>query len=138
MQVLTAREASIFACVVDTLLAPAAPLPPVHDTDAVAAFDRWLALAPAVNRAALRAVLLALELAPRLTRRRTRWRRLAPAERLAVVGALERRGARPLVEAVRATAAVSYYGDAGVSALLGYAPATATAQAPAHRPAVPA
>jgi hypothetical protein len=123
MQILSAREASIFACVVDTLLAPAPPLPPVHHTDAVAAFDRWLALAPATNRGALRGVLLALELAPRLTRHRTRWRRLPPADRLGVLRALERRGARPLVEALRAVAAISYYGDAGVSALLGYAPA---------------
>jgi hypothetical protein len=122
VEVLTAREASIFACLVDTLLAPAPPLPPVHETDAVASFDRWLELAPAPNRVALRAVLLALETAPRLTRHHTRWRRLAPAERLALLERLERAGGRPLVEALRATAAVSYYGDARVSALLGYEP----------------
>jgi hypothetical protein len=125
LQVLTPREASIFACLVDTLLAPAPPLPPVDRTDAVAAFDRWLAAAPAVNRAALRAVLVAVEIAPRLTRRRSRWRRLPPEERLATLRSLERAGGRPLVEALRATAAVSYYGDPAVSRLLGYAPRAA-------------
>lgn len=123
--VLSAREASIFLCLVDTLLAPAPPLPPVTRTDAAPAFDAWLARAPRVNRVALRGVLLALELAPRLGRRRERWRRLAPAERLAFLAALERRGGRPVVEALRASAAVSYYGDAGVSALLGYTPRSA-------------
>ncbi|HMJ37072.1 MAG TPA: hypothetical protein VK501_24420 [Baekduia sp.] len=124
MTVLSPREASIFACVTDTLLAPAPPLPPVHATDAVASFDAWLARAPRPNRLALRAVLLALEIAPRLTGARTRWRRLAPPARLALLERLQHRGAggRAVVEALRASAAVSYYGDARVSALLGYVP----------------
>lgn len=123
MSALSPREASIFACVADTLLAPAAPLPPIDQTDAVKAFDNWLQRAPRANRVALRAVLLALEIAPRLTRARTRWRRLAPGERLAVLDRVSHRpGGRALVEALRAAAAVSYYGDARVSALLGYTP----------------
>jgi hypothetical protein len=122
--VLSPREASIFACVADTLLAPAAPLPPIHATDAVRAFDAWLALAPRINRMGLRALLLGLEIAPRLTRARTRWRRLPPAQRLALLERLARRsaGGRAVVEALRAAAAVSYYGDARVCALLGYVP----------------
>jgi len=128
---LTPREASIFACLTDTLLAPAPPLPPVHATDAVAAFDAWLVRAPATNRMAMRAVLLALEVAPRLTRARSRWRRLAPTQRLAVLDRLAHRpGGRALVEALRAAAAVSYYGDAGVSALLGYTPRAAEGRRP--------
>jgi hypothetical protein len=124
VSVLSPREASIFACVADTLLAPAPPLPPIHATDAVPAFDAWLARAPRLNRLGLRAVLLGLELAPRLTRARRRWRRLAPPERLALLERLAHRpGGRTLVEALRAAAAVSYYGDAHVSALLGYTPA---------------
>jgi hypothetical protein len=120
---LSPREASIFACVADTLLAPAPPLPPIHATDAVAAFDAWLCRAPRLNRLALRAVLLGLEAAPRLTRAHTRWRRMPPARRLALLERLAHRpGGRALVEALRAAAAVSYYGDAHVSALLGYEP----------------
>jgi hypothetical protein len=123
MSVLSARERSIFACVADTLLAPAPPLPPVHATDAVPAFDAWLARAPRINRMALRAVLLALEIAPRLTRAHARWRRLAPPQRLALLERISHRpGGHALVEALRAVAAVSYYGDAHVSALLGYEP----------------
>jgi hypothetical protein len=131
MTVLSPREASIFACVAETLLAPAPPLPPVRETDAVAAFDTWLARAPRSNRLALRAVLLALELAPRLTPARARWRRLPRADRLALLDRVAATTAgRGLVEALRAAAAVSYYGDAGVSALLGYVPRSS---APAQR-----
>jgi hypothetical protein len=124
--VLTKREASIFACLTDTLLAPAPPLPPVAQTDAAASFSDWLDRAPRANRAALRALLLALELAPRLaTRTHPAWHQLPPAQRLAVLTRIERAGGRPVVEALRAAAAVSYYGDPGVSALLGYVPRTA-------------
>lgn len=123
MTVLSPREASIFACVADTLLAPAPPLPPIAATDAVGAFDAWLTRAPRINRMGLRAILLALEISPRLTRARTRWRCLSPPARLALLERLARRpGGRALVEALRASAAVSYYGDAQVSALLGYVP----------------
>ncbi|HEY6761338.1 MAG TPA: hypothetical protein VI318_17700 [Baekduia sp.] len=124
MTALSPREQSIFACVADTLLAPAPPLPPIRDTDAVKAFDNWLTLAPRLNRLALRALLLGLELAPRLTRTRTRWRRLPPQRRLAILDALAARrpGGKAIVDALRASAAVSYYGDAHVSALLGYRP----------------
>jgi hypothetical protein len=121
--VLSRREASIFACVADTLLAPAPPLPPVAATDTVASFDAWLARAPRANRVALRALLLGLELAPRVaTRAHTAWRALPPDQRLRMLQRLERAGGRPVVEALRATAAISYYGDAGVAALLGYDP----------------
>ena len=54
MKVLTPREASIFACITDTVVAPEPILPPVRDTDAVGFLDRWLAAAPAMNRIGLR------------------------------------------------------------------------------------
>lgn len=110
--VLSPREAALFGRFAETVLAPAPPLPPVRRTDAVEAFDAWLAGAPRTNRAGLRAALLALELTMRLARR----------DRLTVLKAIERRGGRPLVEALRAAAAISYYGDPHVSALLGYEP----------------
>jgi hypothetical protein len=127
MTVLSPREASIFACVADTLLAPAAPLPPIHATDAVSAFDAWLARAPRINRMGLRALLLGLEISPRLTGAHARWRQLPPPQRLAVLERLAQRsaGGRAVVEALRAAAAVSYYGDARVCALLGYVPGAA-------------
>jgi hypothetical protein len=128
---LSAREASIFACLTDTLLAPAPPLPPVHETDAVASFDAWLLRAPRANRVALRGLLLALEIAPWLLGARMRWRRLSPARRLALLQRLERiGGGRAVLDALRAAAAVSYYGDAHVAALLGYVPARGRAARP--------
>ena len=110
---MSARERDIFACLVDTVVAPAPPLPPVRETDAVDAFDRWLAAAPRLNRAGLRAALLALG-AMRL-RRHTATGRLQ----------LLRRLPRELVEPLRAAAAMSYYGDAAVARLLGYDPEAA-------------
>ena len=113
LTVLTPREASSFACLVDTVVAPAPPLPPVSETDAVAAFDAWLARAPAANRAALRSVLYPL----------ARMRRLSPEARVAYLeraGRSRAPGARQMVEAIRSTAALSYYGDANVMRLLGY------------------
>jgi hypothetical protein len=114
--VLSPREQAVFACVADTLLAPAPPLPPVRDTDAVAAFDAWLASGPWVNRLGARGVLLVLG--------GLRWTRRAPADRLAALERVAHRSVagRGLVEALRAAAAVSYYGDPRVCALLGYEP----------------
>jgi hypothetical protein len=114
--VLSPREAAVFACLADTLLAPRPPLPPVTQTDAVAAFDAWLARAPRVNRFGARAALLALAAA--------RWPRRSPERRLATLDAIAHRGpaGRGVIEALRAAAAVSYYGDTNVSSLLGYAP----------------
>jgi hypothetical protein len=119
--VLSARERSIFACFADTVLAPAPPLPPIAETDAVAGFEAWLGSGPAANRVGVRVALLALEAGPRLATGR-RLRALPPRRRLQVLRGLERIGARPLVEVLRAAAALSYYGDPHVSALLGYDP----------------
>ena len=121
MKVLTPREASIFACLTDTVVAPAPPLPPVAATDAVAAFDEWLARAPRPNRLALRAVLYAVELAPRLLRLGGRLRTLDGDRRLEALLRVGRiRGLAEVAEALRGTAAMSYYGDEAVARMVGY------------------
>ena len=102
-----AREARAAAALVDAVAAPEPPLPPVGRTDAVASFATWLAYAPRPNRIALRTALLALAAAGFPRRDRT--------ARLAL---LRRLGHSPLAEGLRATAAVSYYGDATVLATL--------------------
>ena len=107
MKVLTPREAAVFAAFTDAVAMPEAPFPPVGGTDAVEGFDAWLAAAPAANRAAIRASLLA----PRHPPARPRPRR---ARRVA---ALAR---RQLMEPLRAVAAAAYYGDEGVMRRLGY------------------
>jgi len=105
------RESRAVAALVDAVAAPEPPLPPVRDTDAVASFARWLAYAPQPNGAVLRTALLALA-ATRISRR-------SRAGRLAL---LRRLGRSPLAEGLRATAAVSYYGDAGVLRALSHGP----------------
>ena len=52
MIVLTRREASIFACLCDTVVAPEPPLPPCATPTRSSSFDRWLAASPALNRSA--------------------------------------------------------------------------------------
>jgi hypothetical protein len=117
---LSPREASIFACLCDTVVAPEPALPPVRETDAAEGFDRMLAAAPAINRTALRGLLYATELAPLATGRRTRLRRLPPADRGAVLDELDRGPSREVVRLLKGLACLSYYGDDGVMRRLGY------------------
>lgn len=120
--VLTPREASIFACVCDTVVAPEPLLPPVRHTDAVESFDRMLAASPRLNRAALRALLYAAELAPKTVRMK-RLRRLHPGQRgraLERLEAVRSPRARELVKLTSGLACLSYYGDDEVMRRLGF------------------
>lgn len=54
---MTGREAERVAALIDRTVRPGGELPPVRDTDAVAAFDGLLRAAPRANRWALRALL---------------------------------------------------------------------------------
>jgi hypothetical protein len=106
-------ERRAFLALADAVCAPAPPLPPVAETDALEAFEHWLARAPRRNRAALRAGLT-------LVARRLggpRERRLAALERMA-----GRPGLRELCEGLRSAAAACYYGDARVMRIVGYDP----------------
>lgn len=124
------REVSVLAALIDAVVAPEPPLPPLGETDALAAFAGWLDNAPAPNRAAVRAALLALELAPG----RKRFSALDRAERLRVLQALDRRASlRAASKALRSAAAVSYYGDAGVLHAIGHDPAARVREARARR-----
>jgi hypothetical protein len=120
---LTPREASIFACLCDTVVAPQPPLPPVAATDAVASFDYYVRRSPPLNRAALRALLYAVELAPRLLGFGRRLRELEADERARALGAAagtRRREARQLLELAASLARLSYFGDSAVMRRLGY------------------
>jgi hypothetical protein len=115
------REASIFACFADTVVAPGGGLPAVRETDAAFAFDAQLRAAPPANRAGLRLVLLALELAPLALGFGARLRRLAPVQREAVLARLERSAVvAAALQALRGLAPLRYYGDPGVLRQLGY------------------
>lgn len=116
---------------IDALVMPRAPLPPVTGTDAVAAFDRWLAASPRPNRLALRALLYAVELGPPLTGRLARMRRLDRDQRSGYLAAIETARLRPirqLGKLVKSMAYGSYYGDDAIMLTVGYDPDTRLAR----------
>jgi len=122
LRALTPREASIFACVTDTIVAPEPALPAVSLTDAVTSFDRWLSLSPRLNRLGLRALLYAVEIAPRLLGSPSRLRRLSGPQRGHALDRAQRSGSlgAGLTKLVEGLAFLSYYGDEGVMRRLGY------------------
>lgn len=123
MSAISPREASIFACICDTVVSPAPPLPPVSATDAVSFFDRWMARSPRINRAGMRALLYAAELCPRALGFGARLRALAEADRARLLSKLEhtaKPGLRELVRLLSGIASLSYYGDDAVMLRVGY------------------
>src|SRR5215212_8477745 len=123
LAVLSPREASIFACLADTVVAPEPFLPPVRETDAVAFFDRWMARSPRLNRVALRALLHVLELAPRFLGFGARMRRLSPQRRAEYLRAIERNRVpqlRQLAKLMQGFGQLAYYGDDRVMLRIGY------------------
>lgn len=120
---LAPREASIFACLVDTVAAPEPLLPPVAQTDCAFAFDRWMAASPALNARGMRALLLALEVMPLAMGYGHRFRGLPVHERIRFVKAVERstnRHLRQLTKLLKGAAFLSYYGDDDVMKRVGY------------------
>lgn len=133
---LAPREASIFACLVDTVAAPEPLLPPVAQTDCAFAFDRWMAAGPALNARGMRALLLAIEMMPLGMGYRRRFRRLSFDERTRFVKAIERssnRHLRQLVKVLKGAAFLAYYGDDNVMRRVGYDPVSNVARGRALR-----
>jgi len=123
LAVLSPREASIFACLADTVVAPEPLLPPVRDTDAVAFFDRMMGRAPRVNRVALRTLLYALETGPRLLGFGARMRSLTPEQRAEYLRAIEQNRLpqlRQLGKLLQGFGQLAYYGDDQVMLRIGY------------------
>lgn len=119
---MTGREASIFACLTDVVVAPAGPLPAVRDTDAVSAFARYLDSCPRAGSLALRAALLGLEVAPRALGFGARMRRLDRGARERYLERLSKGRGEAVVKPLQALAQLFYYGDDRVMALSGYDP----------------
>ncbi len=123
MRAITPREASIFACLCDTVVGPEPLLPPVRDTHAVSFFDTWIARSPRLNRVALRGLLYLVELSPRGLGAPARLRRLDEEDRARALAAAEKAPspqARQLVKLIKGIAFLSYYSDDGVMLRLGY------------------
>jgi hypothetical protein len=122
LRTISGREASIFACFTDAVVAPEPVLPPVRETDAVAFFDRWMGRLPRANRVGMRALLLVAELAPLLTHGR-RLRRLDRRRRGDWVQRVEHSAngnVRVLMKLMESAAQLSYYGNDAVLGRLGY------------------
>jgi hypothetical protein len=123
LQTITPREASIFACLTDTAVAPEPVLPPVRETDAAVFFDTWMTLAPKLIVSGIRVLLYAIEIAPLALGFGHRLRRL-PAERRAEL--LRRFEKAPVVQVrqiatlLKSMAFLSYYGDEQVLLRCGY------------------
>jgi hypothetical protein len=125
LDVLTPREASMFACLTDTFVAPKSVLPPVAATDAARAFDRWLCEAPRLNAVGMRALVIVAELGPLALGHGRRLRRLPAPDRARYLEALERSPVplvRQLTRALKSVAFLCYYGDDGLLLRLGYDP----------------
>jgi hypothetical protein len=123
LRALSPREASIFACVCDVVVAPEPVLPAVRETDAVAFFDDWMARSPALNRYGMRALLYALELSPLATGEGSRLRRLDRDGRARWLESVERipqPQLRLVAKLVKGAAQLSYYGDDRVLLRCGY------------------
>jgi hypothetical protein len=123
LAVLSPREASIFACLADTVVAPEPVLPPVRETDAVAFFDRWMERAPRVNRIAVRGLLYALEAGPFVLGFGARMRRLSSDRRAEYLHAIEQSRLpqlRQLAKLLQGFGQLAYYGDDQVMLRIGY------------------
>jgi hypothetical protein len=123
VRALTGREASIFACITDAVVAPEPLLPPVRETDAVAFFDDWMSRSPRLNRIGLRALLYVTEVAPLLTGAGHRLRRLdrdARTRWVDRVQAAPRVEIRMIAKLVKGAAQLSYWGDDALMLHVGY------------------
>lgn len=126
---MTRREANVFACFVDTIVAPGGSLPPLARTDAIEFLDGYLAASPRVNRAGVRGLLHAIEVGPRLLGYGARLRALPAPRRLDFFARVARTPAGPALQGLEVLAKMAYYGDDGVMRSLGYDPDAVVARA---------
>jgi hypothetical protein len=123
LQTITPREASIFACLTDTAVAPEPVLPPVRETDATAFFDEWMGRSPQLIARGVRSLLYAFELAPLGLGFRHRLRRLQVDDRAEFLRRIEKAPivqVRQLVKLMKSFAFFAYYGDDRVMLRCGY------------------
>jgi hypothetical protein len=122
MSAVSPREANVFACLVDTIVAPGGSLPGLAQTDALEFLDGYLAASPRPNRAGVRALLHALEVGPRTLGYGARLRQLPRERRLEFLDTVARSRAGAALQGLEVMAKMAYYGDDGVMRTLGYDP----------------
>lgn len=114
-----ARARDVFAALVDAVVAPAPPLPPLRPDGAPAHLHRLLDASPRLNAAAIIAALLALDAAP-LAATGRRFRRLPAGRRRALLDRFATSPAAPAVQALQALAQLAYYGEDDAARAVGY------------------
>jgi len=123
LQTISPREASIFACIADTAVAPEPVLPAVRETDAAFFFDDWMTLCPPLIARALRSLLYVVELAPLAYGMGRRMRRLPVEQRIELLRRLEKSPVvqiRQVTKLLKSTAFLAYYGDDRIMLRCGY------------------
>jgi hypothetical protein len=123
LQTISPREASIFACLADTVVAPEPVLPRVGETDAAFFFDDWMTLCPPLIARAMRSLLYVIELAPVAFGMGHRMRRLPVAKRIELLRRLEKSPVvqiRQLTKLLKSSAFLAYYGDDQIMIRCGY------------------
>lgn len=123
LETISPREASIFACLADTAVAPEPILPPVRETDAAFFFDEWMTRSPKLVARALRVALYGIELAPLALGFGNRMRRLDVADRAEFLRRFEKAPVvqlRQLAKLLKSAAFLAYYGDDRIMLRCGY------------------
>ena len=123
LQTISPREASIFACLADTAIAPEPVLPPVHETDAAFFFDEWITRSPKLIANGLRLLLYAIEIAPVALGFGKRMRKLDVADRAEFLRRFEKAPViqiRQVAKLMKSAAFLAYYGDDRIMLRCGY------------------
>jgi hypothetical protein len=123
LKTITPREASIFACLTDTAVAPEPVLPPVRETDAAFFFDEWMTLSPRLIARGIRALLYVFELAPLALGYGHRLRRLGEEDRAAFLRRVEKAPVvqlRQIAKLIKSSSFLAYYGDDRIMLRCGY------------------
>jgi hypothetical protein len=123
LRTITPREASIFACLTDTAVAPEPVLPPVRETDAALFFDEWMTLSPRLLARAIRSLMYVCEVAPLALGFGHRFRRLDVDARAEFLRRAEKAPVvqlRQVAKLIKSTAFLAYYGDDRIMLRCGY------------------
>jgi hypothetical protein len=123
LRTISPREASIFACLADTAIAPQPVLPPVSETDAAFFFDDWMSRSPKLIANALRVALYAIELAPLALGFGGRLRKLDVPDRVEFLRRFEKAPViqiRQVAKLIKSAAFLAYYGDDRIMLRCGY------------------
>ena len=120
---LSKREADILLCLTDTAVAPSNKLPAVDQTGIVEAFNAFLRASQPIMKVGLRAIILLLEITPKLVGYRRRFRKLSVEQRTEYLNRAIKSFLAPVVNPVISVFQMLYYGEPSVHAVVGYDPA---------------